>query len=264
MRALSIAKPGQGCVNEDYAIANEHLIAVSDGAGGGGIYADRWSEYLIDNLPATPICAFEELDAWIEKIWEPFYNECEGTARSSGGMVLNKFYDEGAFATLVTVWFDNDTARWMSYGDSVAFCFNPSTGRLQHSFTSLADFYNPPYLINCKDKLKIEGFRCGCFEITDGDILFCSSDALSHYIMMMHKLANCSKYSNELQIAENAGTKESEFIQNASAMKIDFYNDVLSTLMNCNSPYLFEKHLTKLYKNRLIALDDYSFSFKVV
>ena len=50
MRAISIAKPGQGCVNEDHAIANEHLIAVSDGAGGGGIYADQWSEYLVNNL----------------------------------------------------------------------------------------------------------------------------------------------------------------------------------------------------------------------
>lgn len=45
MRTLSISKPGQDCVNEDYAVANTKLIAVSDGAGGGGIYADKWSKY---------------------------------------------------------------------------------------------------------------------------------------------------------------------------------------------------------------------------
>lgn len=38
--SISIAKPGQGQVNEDAAIAKENLIAVSDGAGGGGLYAD--------------------------------------------------------------------------------------------------------------------------------------------------------------------------------------------------------------------------------
>ncbi|MCF0195861.1 MAG: hypothetical protein HUK03_01205, partial [Bacteroidaceae bacterium] len=99
MRALSIAKPGQGTVNEDSAKAERNVIAVSDGAGGGGIYADLWSKYLTDNLPENPITSFEELDNWIASIWEPFYNDCEERAKTGDGMVLRKFYEEGAFAT---------------------------------------------------------------------------------------------------------------------------------------------------------------------
>ena len=263
MRALSIAKPGQGGVNEDHAIAGEHLIAVSDGAGGGGIYADEWSEYLATNLPASPIRSFEEFDSWIDCIWEQFYNDHEQKAKAEGGMVLNKFYDEGSFATLVAVWHAEGKAYWIAYGDSVAFCYNPESGRLQHSFTSLADFNKPPYLINCKDELKEAGFRCGEFAVEKGDVLFCASDALSHYLLMMYELAHCGQFADELVAAEKAGSKESAFIKNASAKAADF-DAVLQKLLNCNNTLNFERHLGRLYKNKLIALDDYSFAYSIV
>ena len=115
-------------INEDAAIANDtkKFIAVSDGAGGGGVYADRWSKYLVDNLPSIAIKSFEELDQWIGSIWEPFYNECELLAKQVGGLLLDKFYDEGSFATLVALWqSSSDKCLWIAYGDSVAFCYNP-------------------------------------------------------------------------------------------------------------------------------------------
>lgn len=264
MRALSISKPGQDCVNEDHAIVKKNLIAVSDGAGGGGIYADKWSEYLVSNLPENPIRSFEELDKWIDNIWESFYTECEQRAKQAGGMVLNKFYDEGSFATLTAIWYKTDTAYWIAYGDSVAFCYNPTTYKLQHSFTSIMDFTLPPYLINYNDELKDVGFRCGKFELREGDIIFCASDALSHYILMMYELSHCNEYADELQKAEQSGSKEATFIKNASGIKIDFYNDILKKLMNCKNNYIFERHLKKVYKNKLIGLDDYSFAYKIV
>ena len=54
-KSISIGKPEEGCINEDAAIARDNMIAVSDGAGGGGLFAERWSRYLIDNLPESPI-----------------------------------------------------------------------------------------------------------------------------------------------------------------------------------------------------------------
>ena len=263
MRAISIAKPGQGTVNEDCAMAKENLIAVSDGAGGGGLYADLWSKYLFENLPQEPICTFQELDSWIGCIWEKFYNECEQKAKEAGGMVLSKFYDEGSFATLAAIWLHDEKAHWLAYGDSVAFCYSPSTGKLQHSFTSLTDFNKPPYLINCKDELDEKGFRSGVFEFLKGDVLFCASDALSHYILMMYELANCNAYAEELHTAEQSGSKESTFIKNASNRKIDF-SSILKKLINCKNEYFFLRHLSKVYTEKLIALDDYSFANHIV
>ena len=149
MRAITIPKEWD-IPNEDAAIARENVIAVSDGAGGGGVFADLWSKYLVEHLPERPIKCYQAFDKWIDSIWEPFYNDCEKKAQKEGGMLLNKFYDEGSFATLVAVW---KTGEWISYGDSVAFCYNRKSGVLQHSFTKLVDFNNPPYLINCKDPL---------------------------------------------------------------------------------------------------------------
>ena len=55
MIALSVPKLEDGIVNEDAVRATQKWISVSDGAGGGGVFADQWSRYLVDNLPDEPI-----------------------------------------------------------------------------------------------------------------------------------------------------------------------------------------------------------------
>lgn len=259
---MSIAKIGQGQVNEDAVRADGSLIAVSDGAGGGGIYADLWSAYLVGNLSQTPITSFSGLDGWMEAIWEPFYNDCEERAKNAGGMVLNKFYDEGSFATLAAAWLDgSDRCRWMAYGDSVVFHYDMASGRLEHSFTRLSDFNRPPYLLNCKDATKEAGFRCGSFLLTEDSVVFCATDALSHYILMMYELCHRDEFHAELDEACSAGTRLATFVNTASAHKTDFQKDVVLKLKNCvGHRQNFRRHLEALLKRGLIAPDDYSFA----
>ena len=104
MRALSIPKFEESIINEDASKATSKWIAVSDGAGGGGVFADKWSNYLVQHIPSEPIQDYAAFDDWLNNIWEPFYNDCECIAKQEGGMLLNKFYDEGSFATIVVVW----------------------------------------------------------------------------------------------------------------------------------------------------------------
>ena len=85
-RCVSIPKFGEK-TNEDAAIARNGLIAVSDGAGGGGVFADQWSRYLVDNLPDEPIQNYSEFDNWLDAIWEKFYNEHEELAKAQGGQM---------------------------------------------------------------------------------------------------------------------------------------------------------------------------------
>lgn len=255
--------------NEDAAIANDTLkfIAVSDGAGGGGVYADCWSRYLVDNLPSDPIYSFVDLDKWLGSIWESFYNKYENEAKRVGGLLLDKFYDEGSFATLVALWkISLNECRWISYGDSVAFCYNPSTKELQHSFTALQDFSKAPYLINCKDELKSEGFRSGTFEIESGCLVFCASDALSHYILSLYEASNTIFYNNELQDEISAHTKNSNFTKAALSIKrIDFEKDVIAKLVRViKNKHNFIQHLQALEKRGLLAHDDYSLSLLII
>lgn len=233
MRAISIAKFEEGITNEDAAIARKDVIAVSDGAGGGGVFAERWSHYLVNHLPEDAITNYESFDKWIDGIWEPFYNECETKAKVIGGMFLNKFYDEGSFATLAAVW---KNGKWISYGDSVAFCYNQKSKDLQCSFTRLADFNNPPYLINCKDPLDEKGFRRGQLAIDDDCVIMAASDTLAHYILMMYEVSHKDRFSEELQEAINAQTKNSNFIKTAMAIEgLDFEKDVICKLLNCST-----------------------------
>ena len=256
MRAISLAKFEEGIVNEDAAIARKEVITVSDGAGGGGVFAERWSQYLVNHLPDKPIKNYKAFDKWIDGIWEPFYNECEEEAKKIGGLFLNKFYDEGSFATLVAVW---KNGLWICYGDSVAFCYNKKTGALQHSFTRLADFNNPPYLINCKDPLDEKGFRRGQFVIDNNCVVFAASDTLAHYILMMYEVAHRDIFADELQEAIDAQTKDSNFIRTAMRLKkIDFTNDVIQKLDNCKYPQQFKLHIERLKRWGFIGHDDYS------
>lgn len=258
MRAITIAKEWD-IPNEDAVIAKEDLIAVSDGAGGGGVFADRWSKYLVEHLPDKPIKTFNAFDKWIDGIWEPFYNDCEKKAQREGGMLLNKFYDEGSFATLVAVW---KTGEWISYGDSVAFCYHRNTGILDHTFTKLADFNNPPYLINCKDPLNREGFRHGKFEIDDDSMIFAASDTLAHYILMMYEVFYKDRFGEELLEAIDAQTKNSNFIKTAMSVDVfDFEKDVIQKLLNCNHAFLLANHIKGLKKKGLVGHDDYSIAF---
>lgn len=259
--ANSIGKPEQGCINEDAVIARENIIAVSDGAGGGGLFAERWSMYLLNHLPSTPISSAEELDAWIGDIWEPYYNQCEEDAKQLGRLSLNKFYDEGSFATLVAVWKLSDAEyQWISFGDSVAFHYNYRTKRLEHSFASLADFDKSPYLINCKDELQKTGFRKGTFHPDSDSVVFVASDALAHYIMMIYEIVNADRFRQELETAESNYSKNSIYIKMAWAVRgVNFEKDVINKLTNTiGHPTNFMRYLKRLIRKGLIAFDDYS------
>lgn len=256
MRAISLAKFEEGIVNEDAAIAKESVIAVSDGAGGGGVFAERWSQYLVNHLPDNPIKDYKAFDKWIDGIWEPFYNDCEEEAKKIGGLFLNKFYDEGSFATLVAVW---KNGAWISYGDSVAFCYNRKTKNLQHSFTRLVDFNNPPYLINCKDPLNEKGFRTGKFIVDDDCMVFAASDTLAHYILMMYKVSHRDLNNEEIIGAIDAQTKNSNFLKSAiRKRKINFEKDVILKLENCKYPKQLKLHIESLKRWGFIGHDDYS------
>ena len=252
-KAITVTKPEQGnTMCEDASLATNDYIVVSDGAGGGGVFADRWSKYLVDNLTAQPIRSFDEFVAWFDSIWESFYNDHEQLAQQQGGMLLNKFYDEGSFATLVAAWRENEkSVRWVAYGDSVVFCYDRVTKELTHSFSALADFAQPPYLLNCKEEVNPDGFSTGEFDVRNPSYVFACSDALSHYVMMMYAVA-CGEDISVL------GDKNSNLVQLAKTKKLDFEKHVLKPLFNSLRDDRLDEHCRGLYRKGLLGLDDYS------
>ena len=71
-KCISISKFEQNCINEDAVLAKEKRIAISDGAGGGGLFAERWSQYLLAHLPDIPIENVESLIRGLNKFGSLF------------------------------------------------------------------------------------------------------------------------------------------------------------------------------------------------
>ena len=265
MKAKSVSIPKFGeKVSEDAVLAKNGLIAVSDGAGGGGVFADKWAKYLVEHLPKSPIYNFQEFDAWIDGIWEKFYNDHEIIAKQQDGLFLNKFYNEGSFATLVAVWKVSETeCRWISYGDSVAFCYERANGELQHSFTRLVDFNHPPYLINCKDPLDEKGFRSGSFATSKTSVVFCASDALAHMILMLYETGlqnmGCHKFDSEIEEAINAQTRNSQYIRLAKNLHFFYDSKIKYCVGLSKSSDKFQSGMNNHRQRlKLVAEDDYS------
>lgn len=260
-RCVTLGKFEKNTINEDAVIARKNMIAVSDGAGGGGLFADRWSKYLLNNLPKLPITSASELDEWIGSIWENYYNKAEVAAKQLGGMALDKFYDEGSFATLAAVWkMPNDVCQWMTYGDSVVFHYNYATKKLWHSFSSLADFNQAPYLINCKDELNPTGFKKGEFQFTKDSFVFVTSDALAHYILMTYELSKQNEYGREIENAACMNTKNSNLLKKSMSLgPVNFEKEAIRKIRKgIYDKGYFYKWIKKLFNQGVIALDDYS------
>ena len=263
-KGISLPKFNDIMPNEDSFFVSDNCIAISDGAGGCGLYSDEWSHYLINNLPKDkPIKTFIELDKWIDQIWESFYYEHELRTQQGDGLLQSKFYSEGSCATLVSGWCSNKKdVVWCSYGDSVLFHYNRTNKVLEHSFTKLADFSNSPMLISCKESLDELGFRSGVFHIADDSVVFAASDALSHYILMMYMLGNKKSYADEIDEMLHTHSDNSNMVQVADTLNYNFEKDVIDAIANIvDKPLLFEAKMKELYGLGVLDIDDYTIAF---
>lgn len=262
---ISIAKLNDHVLNEDSVWASEVCIAVSDGAGGCGVYANEWSAYLIEHLDKDkPIASFCQLDEWIDGIWERFYSLHEEKAKKGDGNLLSKFYKEGSCATIAAAWrLDNAHCAWMAYGDSVVFHYCGRTGVLEHSFTKLRDFSNPPMLVSCKDPLDEQGFYSGEFCIDNTSVVFVASDALSHYILMMYELYHCMDYREELAEEYLKASENAQLLHVAEYyICTDFSAEILEPLLQAaESEQNFMTFMGELFAKGLVDMDDYSLAF---
>lgn len=259
-RAVTVGKESN--YNEDAVIATESMIAVSDGAGGGGLFADKWSYYLLSKLPTTPFNSFEDFDKWVDGIWEEFYTVQEAEAKKLDALTLNKFYSEGSFATIAVVWEYNGSLHWLTYGDSAIFCYDFETHELISTIVSLKDFNEAPYLVSTNEPLKAKGFNCGTFALSPSKIYFCASDALSFYIMASYLAGKEGNTSQQLRDVYMSKSKNANFIFKILSKKFNFESDVLNKLLRASrNRHNFSLHLNRLFKDGFIASDDYSICF---
>lgn len=266
MPNITIPKFEERAYSEDESLCDAKRIAVSDGAGGCGIFAERWSAYLLEKLPAKKFVEFVDFSAWLDSIWEEFFESNKSLAASVGGFAQNKFYDEGSFATLAAAWKYRNKVYWVAYGDSVVFHYDKSTKLLQHSFTALSDFAESPFLINWKNELDNKGFVQGEYKISANSVVFVASDALAFYILAMYTiLSRPQGYEVQIENVLKTSSLQKNLLEKIMQMHNEteeFENSVLTPLFQAaQSQDSFKSYINQLYQNGQIQNDDYSLAW---
>ncbi|RYE31723.1 MAG: protein phosphatase 2C family protein, partial [Sphingobacteriales bacterium] len=124
--SCSIVKPNDDEMYREDRIrvdAENKMFVVADGAGGQGLFAAEWAQYLIDHLPSDPIKTAPEFSKWHRTVRENFYLEKRKKVEKDMPDLLFKFEKEGSLSTLLVMWYvpkENQTYM-LSCGDSVLF-----------------------------------------------------------------------------------------------------------------------------------------------
>lgn len=240
---------------------NQNLkIALSDGAGGMGLFAADWSNQLVNNLPPNPFKKVEELSNWIESFWEQFYDKFNQTAKNLGSDYQNKFIEQGSAATLIGLWQNKNRFDWVTYGDSCLSIFSKNENSFEmFPYNKPTDFLNYPFLINVQEECVKEGFLSGNFDIKKDkvDFIILSSDALSLYILM--KVWQFEKPNEFLELTTQ-NNKIAELANKINELEKPISTtDFLESLWNnLETKENFEKWCYEKYQNGVLESDDYT------
>lgn len=240
---------------------NQNLkIALSDGAGGMGLFAADWSNQLVNNLPQNPFKKVEELSNWIESFWEQFYDRHNEKAKKLGSDYQNKFSQEGSAATLVGLWQNENRFDCVTYGDSCLSIFSKNENHFEmFPYNKPTDFLNYPFLINVQEECVKEGFLSGNFDIKKDkiDFIILSSDALSLYILM--KVWQFEKPNEFLELTKQTN-KIAELANKINELEKPISTtDFLENLWdNLETKKKFEKWCYEKYDLGVLESDDYT------
>ena len=268
-RFQSIAKPEEGfhSLKED-AVWVEQMIGlfgISDGAGGTGVCADRWANYLLENLPDAAIEDFGTFKEWQNGIWETYFDETANYLKSNSPDALSKFYHEGSSATLAVVWEREEYLKAITFGDAVCLHFSGNTRRLEHANIRLPDFLNNPFLLNCKEEPLSNGFWNEAIAPEKDDVLILASDAIGCFLLGLYALFHQGEadLSDDIQKVLKSPYRQANMLENQEqgisrnpettwASIMEGFWEALETEGN------FRAYTDLYLKENALALDDYS------
>jgi serine/threonine protein phosphatase PrpC len=260
----SIVKPkneiytnGTARKSEDFVFKDKESkrVIVCDGAGGTGLLAGEWANYIAKNIPLQPIRTVKDLDSWIEGIWESFYNQ--NIAKLTDPFHLAKFEKEGSASTFAAVWImENQTVEVATYGDAMSFLWNKEQMDLQPigSIQKLDDFDTFPFLVNWQtSNHNPDGFFHGTYNLQKGNVLLLASDGVASHIWASYEaFRNTTEvfFENEkiASLIKHSKTKKEKSFQ-------PFVNDLKKT---CKDEKKFKRYCQKQVTSNTMWNDDCS------
>ncbi|MCS6795202.1 MAG: hypothetical protein NZ516_04515 [Raineya sp.] len=188
VQAQSIARFGEQENEDSFKVQeNERVFLLADGAGGLGLFAREWAEWLTQQIPPTG-----SREGFLQFLWEQkvsFYEQREKFLQNNSVYedFADKFFLEGSASTLLVADGRKEgKIKLISYGDSGIFLYKRRSKELITNL-QLSHFVELPVLINCLDKdLQEEYLFWQEVEWCEGDCLLLVSDALAQYFRLVY------------------------------------------------------------------------------
>ena len=259
--------------NEDAIAYDEYplfdKIAVSDGAGGAGIYCKAWANHLVKNQRDKPFDSKINAEEWFLSISESFYKENIEAINKMDPFILEKFIKEGSYATLFFAWWDKQTniLHYSGVGDTTVIVFrkgkeiyNPILITPINEQNSLEDF---PKLLNWNKGLNYDLSPLQV-QLIEDDIMIICTDSITRWII--YQLIILAPTEMQVLLSES-------IIKNIDKNKLENFNfsnkykDVSELLLKLEETLkqgfeFFKKVLDKQIKLNLLEKDDFTIFFK--
>ncbi|MBF0355812.1 MAG: hypothetical protein HQL43_11305 [Alphaproteobacteria bacterium] len=244
------------------------LAAVSDGAGGTGLFCGAWAETLVNRLPGRPIVGINELNRWLDCFCLSFRSDYSQRAKSQP-VKHAKFVKEGSCATLAACWLSflrgRAVMRWLGYGDSQIMVFDRTGPRpvLTTSFPStLSDLGRTPALLNWKDLPDKAKLSTGVATLPARATIAVASDGIGQYLLLRYLAlhapgASNSKMSEAFSRLAEGDSKLGDAIRAQRKQAQEPFARVLDALRQAlKSDQAFLAYVRARHKEGLLANDD--------
>lgn len=224
--------------NEDACLVGGLAASLSDGAGGCGIFCGDWAAYVcklfLGNIPDN----ISGINQVIDANYQQFTSAIEASAASASA--IDKFYQEGSYATLASVAFNAEASCFdvCTYGDSPVFHYREGCFHLYSSYCSLSAFIENPHLLNWIKEIETEqGFFVEKqIPFSPNDSLILTSDALGQLILSFCMVIRA------MQGNEEAKTELSRTLATSSKLSVSVEKIVKACLANDQTVFYETEH----------------------
>ncbi|CAA6606510.1 Putative serine/threonine phosphatase 2C [Rhodospirillaceae bacterium LM-1] len=244
------------------------MAAVSDGAGGTGLFCGAWAETLVNRLPRRPIVGIGELNRWLDGFCLSFRSDYAQKAKSQP-VKHTKFVREGSCAALAVCWLtflrSRTVMRWLGYGDSQIMVFDRTGPRpvLATSYPpNLSDLDRTPALLNWKDLPNKDRLSTGAVTLPACATIVVASDGIGQYIMLRYLALHVpgtsnSKMAEEFSRLAGGDSKFGDAIRAHRKQAQEPFSRLLESLRQAlKSDRAFLAYVRARHKEGLLANDD--------
>jgi serine/threonine protein phosphatase PrpC len=268
MIQFNTQKPNEASTaNEDRWRVSPPLYAISDGAGGEGLAADKWAQTILDHLPDKSFDTLDEINDWIGTFCDSFENSIQEQIQSNP-TAIERFMLQGSLATLVATWVHEEHFQYVSIGDSMLMLYNTEEKTLwtPQEDNAMQCFNDNPHLISLRDLTPISQIKLDKKSYKTNDILILATDAIAKLLIVLYQYSNDkNEYLAQKETLNNPNyldylTRLEQYCEKNPTFTFE------SLLQNMQNPdeIALHSYIISLYNDEILSYDDYTFLINIL